>query len=350
MRPTSRPESVCRDRRQLLTGVAAVAAAASLPATGHAQAPGGKPHRIDVHHHISPPRYLSAIIDKKTGEKPTLDWTIEKSLDDMDKGGVATSITSITYPGLWFGDAAQTRDLARHCNDYAARLRSDHPGRFGIFASLPLPDVDGSLKEIEYALDTLKADGIGVMTSFGDKYLGHPSFEPVWAELNRRKTVVYTHPTLANCCVNVQPDVPFSVIEFAVDTTRCIADLVFSGTASKYPDIKFIFSHAGGTMPFIEERFVRMPLLRRDVLAKLPHGVEYELKKFHYDVAQAAHPMALAALTRLVATSQILFGTDFPYRTSADHARLLREFGFNAADLQAIERDNAMRLLPTIKA
>jgi 6-methylsalicylate decarboxylase len=345
------PSSINTPRRTFLAGLAAAGTATMIPAgTPHAQLSGGtiKPHRIDVHHHLAPPAYISDLVRRKMGERPTLEWTPAKSIDDMDKAGVATAVTSITTPGVWFGDNGAARDMARICNDYAATLRSDYPGRFGIFASLPLPDIDGSLREIEYALDVLKADGVGVLTSFGDKWLGNAVFEPVWAELNRRKAVVYTHPTVANCCQNLLPEISGSAIEFATDTTRAIADLVFSGTASKYPDIKFIFSHAGGTMPFLTERFLRLPLLNKTFQQRLPNGVMYELKKFHYDVAQAAHPMALASLTRLVAVSQILFGTDFPYRTSADHVKGLVEFGFSQADLQAIDRGNAVKLLPQL--
>ena len=172
-------------------------------------------------------------------------------MEGMDRAGVAVSITSITHPGLWYGDVDETRRLARECNDYAAKLMADYPGRFGIFASIPLPDVDGSLKEIEYAFDTLKADGIGVMTSFGDKWLGDKTFEPIMQELNRRKAVLYTHSTVANCCRNLLPDVHYSIVELAADTTRAIANVIFTGTASRYPNIRFIFSHAGGAMPFI---------------------------------------------------------------------------------------------------
>ena len=341
-------------RRRFMTGLAVAGAMAGAgPAESGetlAQAVAGPPHRIDVHHHISPPPYVAELVRRKiSGQEPTLAWTPAKSIADMDEGGTATAVASITTPGVWFGNNQEARDMARICNDYAAKLRSDYPKRFGIFASIPLPDVDGSLREIEYALDTLKADGIGVMTSFGDKWLGHPSFAPVWAELNRRKAVVYTHPTVANCCRNLLPDVNVAIIEFATDTTRAIADLVFSGTVARFPDIKFIFSHAGGTMPFLTERFTRMPLLNPSLNARLPHGVLYELQRFHYDVAQAAHPMALASLTRLVATSQILFGTDFPYRTTLDHVKGLINFGFGAADLRAIDRDNALKLLPTLE-
>jgi len=350
MTPASSPDAVTT-RRRFMTGLAAAGAAASASQPFEARAADTKPFRIDVHHHLTPPLYAAELVRRKIGgQEPTLDWTPAKSIDDMDKGGTATAVTSITTPGVWFGNAQEARDMARICNDYAAKLRSDYPGRFGIFASIPLPDVDGALREIEYALDTLKADGIGVLTSFGDKWLGHPSFEPVWAELNRRKAVVYTHPTTANCCRNLLPEVNVAIIEFATDTSRAIADLVFSGTVAKFPDIRFIFSHAGGTMPFIVERFTRLPLLSPELNKHLPHGVLYELQKFHYDVAQAAHPGALASLTKLVRVSQILFGTDFPYRTTLDHVKGLAAFGFSQDDLQAIGRDNAVKLMPELKA
>ena len=157
-------------------------------------------------------------------------------------------------------------------------------------------------------------------------------------ELNRRRAVVYTHPTTANCCGNLIPDVPESIIEWGTDTSRTIASIVFSGTAARCPDMKIIFSHGGGTMPFLTERYTRLPLVNKNLAARVPNGVEHELKRFYYDTAQAAHPMALASLTKLVPASQIVFGTDFPYRTAADHVKGLAAYGFSASDLQAIER------------
>jgi predicted TIM-barrel fold metal-dependent hydrolase len=165
-------------------------------------------------------------------------------------------------------------------------------------------------------------------------------------ELNRRQAVVYTHPTTADCCGNLIPNVPESIIEWGTDTTRTIASLLFSGTAARFRDIRFIFSHGGGTLPFLTERFVRLPQINKAVAPHVPNGVEAELRRFYYDTAQAAHPWALASLTRLIPVSQILFGTDFPYRTGIDHVKGLADFGFNAGDLQAIDRDNAARLLP----
>jgi len=280
---------------------------------------------------------------------PIRDWTPEKSLADMDAAGVATAITSITTPALRFLDEAGARKVARECNEYSAKLVADSKGRFGMFAAMPMPHVGASLHELTYALDTLKADGIGFLTSYGDKWLGDPLFAPIMDELNRRKAVMYTHPTTANCCANLIPDVPDAIIEWGTDTTRTIASLVFGGTAARCRDIRFIFSHGGGTLPFLTERFVRLPQINQKVAPRVPNGVEYELKRFYYDTAQAAHPMALASLTKLVPSSQIVFGTDYPYRTAIDHVNGLTAYGFSASDLAAIDRENALRLIPRLK-
>jgi predicted TIM-barrel fold metal-dependent hydrolase len=307
-----------------------------------------KAHRIDVHHHHTPPPYVAALTAKSI-PGPVRDWTPEKSIADMDRAGVATALTSITTPALRFLDEASARKLARECNEYTAKLVTDSRGRFGMFAAMPMPHVEGTLQEIAYALDTLEADGIGLLTSYGDKWLGDPAFTPVLEELNRRRAVVYTHPTTANCCGNLIPDVPESIIEWGTDTTRTIASLVFSGAAARFCDVQLIFSHGGGTLPFLAERFLRLPLINKNLATRVPNGVEHELKRFYYDTAQAAHPYALASLTKLIPVSQIVFGTDFPYRTAAEHVKGLTDYGFSASDLQSIDRDNAVRLLPRLK-
>ena len=334
-------------RRTLLGGAGALALSGVAARRVGAQTPAKIPI-VDVHHHLAPPAYIADLSRRKRGQPPTLEWTPEKSLADMDAAGVGAAILSITSPGVWFGDAAAAAALARVCNEYGAKLAADNSHRFGTFSALPLPDVDASLREIEYALDTLKADGIGLFTSYGDKWLGDPAFAPVMDELNRRKAVVYTHPTDANCCVNLIAGVPEPIIEYGTDTSRTIASLLFTGTASRCPDIKFIFSHAGGTMPFLIERYVRLPLLSKSAAAKTPEGVMPLLQRFHYDTAQVANPAAMAALTKVVPTSQILFGTDFPFRSSLDHVNGLKKI-FDAADLRKIQSDNAHALLPRIR-
>jgi 6-methylsalicylate decarboxylase len=336
-------------RREFLAGMAVLGTGALVaPHEAEAQMATAKPHRIDVHHHHTPPPYAAAITAKNI-PGPVRDWTPEKSLADMDKAGVATALTSITTPAMRFLDDAGARKLARECNDYTAKLVADSKGRFGMFAVMPMPYVEGTLQEIGYALDTLKADGIALLTSYGDKWLGDPAFTPVMEELNRRRAVVYTHPTTANCCGNLIPDVPDSIIEWGTDTTRTIASLVFSGAAARFHDMRIIFSHGGGTLPFLTERFLRLPMANKNLASRVPNGVEVELKRFYYDTAQAAHPYALASLTRLIPVSQIVFGTDFPYRTAIDHVKGLTDYGFSANDLQSIDRDNALRLLPQLR-
>jgi predicted TIM-barrel fold metal-dependent hydrolase len=303
-----------------------------------------QPHRIDVHHHIVSPLFVEELRDRL--QPPTLSWTPQRSLEDMERAGVATAITSVTTPGVWIGDDEQGRRLARDSNDYAARLAGDHPGRFGVFVAVPLPHVEASLQEIEYGLDVLKADGVALFTSYRDKWLGDGAFEPVMAELNRRKAVAFTHPEAPVCCRGLLPGVHESVLEYGFDTTRAIANLLFSGTAHRYPHIRWIFSHGGGTTPFLAERLIRAPQTRKAIAPAVPNGVMHELRRFHYDVAQIAHPAALAALTKFVPISQILWGTDFPFRCGWEYVKGLAEFDFSAEDLQKIERENALRLLP----
>jgi len=336
-------------RRTFIASAAATGVvAASVPWRWQGALAQSAPHRIDVHHHLSPPTHIEALRKAKLGTPPTYNWSVQKSLEDMDKAGVATSITSVTTPAVSFLDNDNARRVARECNEYAAKLMADHPGRFGVFATLPLPHVDASLQEIGFALDTLKADGICLMTNYGDRWLGTPEFAPVMEELNRRKAVVYTHPGAANCCRNLVPDIPDQIIEFGTDTTRTIANLVFSGTTVRFPDIRFIFSHAGGTMPFLVERLQLLP----SISPKLKQNWDFQrvtaqLIRYHYDTAQAAHPGALTSLMRLVSVSQVVFGTDYPFRTSIDHVTGLAAY-FSGADLRAIEKDNAVRLIPRL--
>src|SRR5262249_46922797 len=309
--------------------IAGGAAALGLATPGAAQTPAGR--RIDVHHHYLAPAQRAAL-SAAQGGRGSPDWSVEKSLEDMTASGIATSVISSVQPGVWFGDNEPARKLAREVNDYGARLVKDHPGRFGLFATLPLPDADGSLKEIEYALDTLKADGFGLFTSYKDKYLGDPAFVPVLEELNRRKAVVYVHPVTPACCGGVVKGVPPSVIEYATDTTRTVSSLIFgeAGSAFRFPDIRWIWSHSGGTLPFLTGRLIRLASERKD--ARMPDGPLPILRKHYYEVAQGNTPGQLAALMKFVSVSQVLFGSDFPYREALEAADGLRDYGFSQAD------------------
>ncbi len=333
-------------RRGFLGGLLALGASAVLPGCGTSGGAAALRERIDTHHHLFSPAYLAELAKVNQAPPIVRNWSVARTLDDMDKAGVATSILSVTTPQVGFADAASAARIARESNEWVARLGQDNKGRFGSFAMLPMQTTDGALRELAYALDVLKADGIGMLTSYGDKWLGHAAFAPVMDELNRRKAVLYTHPTDAACCVNLLPNVPNTVVEYGTDTTRTITDIVFSGTAARCPDLRFIFSHAGGTLPFLTERLVKVPVLNPALAARVPRGVLFELKRFYYDTAWSAHPMALGSLTKLVDVSQILFGSDFPYRTGEDNVKGLIDYGFSASDLRAIGRGNALRLLP----
>jgi predicted TIM-barrel fold metal-dependent hydrolase len=341
------------DRRNFLVGVAA---SLGLAATGRAglvsafaQTPApGRANRIDIHHHFAPPSWIAEVKGRPLLQAANTKWTPQQSIDDMDKGGVAAAVISVTNPGLWFGDRAATSRLARACNEFGAKLVQDHPTRFGLFAAMPLPDVDATLKEIAYAYDTLKADGIGLFTSYGDTWLGNSAFRPVMEELNRRKAVVHLHPTAANCCRNLEYGVAPGSIEYGTDTTRAIIGVAFSGDSTRFPDIRFIWSHAGGSAPFLAGRIDGASGGAKD---RMPGGFIAEAKKFYYDTAGAANRGAMASLLQLVSPAQILFGTDFPPGgTSREVAQLLAEIKmFDQSAMHAIDRDNAVKLLPRLK-
>jgi predicted TIM-barrel fold metal-dependent hydrolase len=339
------------DRRSFLaTAIASMGLATSsgdrLAAVVQSSAP-AKPYRIDIHHHFAPPAWIAEVKGRPLLQAANTKWTPAQSIEDMDRGGVAVAMISITNPGLWFGDAEVTRRLARACNEYGAKLVQEYPSRFGLFAAMPLPDVDATLKEIAYAYDTLKVDGIGLLTSYGDSWLGHAAFKPVMEELNRRRAVVHVHPTAANCCRNLAYGAAPGSIEYGTDTTRAIIGVTFSGDAARYPDIRFIWSHAGGSAPFLAGR-----IDGGTVNDRMPNGFINEAKKFYYDTAGASNRGALASLLELVPKTQVLFGTDFPPGgSSVELARMLAGTKFfNQADLRAIEQGNAIRLVPRLKA
>ena len=341
------------DRRSFLATALASLGLAATTNAGHAalfaQAVPTGSGRIDVHHHFSPPAWIAEVAGRPLLNPANPRWTAEQSIEDMDRGGAAAAMISITNPGLYFGDLAVTRRLARACNEYGAELVQMYPTRFGLFAAMPLPDVDATLAEIEYAYDTLKVDGIGLMTSYDENmWLGDPAFRPVMAELNRRSAVVHVHPTAANCCRNLTYGVAPGRMEYATDTSRAIVGVAFSGDAAMFPDIRFIWSHAGGSLPFLAGRIDAASAGAQD---RLPDGFLEQARRFYYDTAGAVNRGALVSLLELVESDHILFGTDFPpggtIQGTSDALRSLQLF--NEGDLRAIERDNAVRLIPRLR-
>jgi predicted TIM-barrel fold metal-dependent hydrolase len=309
------------------------------------------PHRIDTHHHPYPPAYIAATGDilKHTTHAfydRLTKWQPAQALEAMDETDIAISVLSIATPSVWLGDAAKSRALARECNEYAAKMQSDYKGRFGHFATIPLPDVNGSLREIEYLYDALGADGIALTTNYDDNYPGEDAFTPVFDELNRRNAVVYFHPTAASFAFNRVKDIPPPTIEFPFDTTRTITSLLFSGTFSRCPNIRWIFSHGGGALGMVANRLVGLAKNRPELAARVPNGVKAELSKLYLDVVGVTTPGALAAVLDIVPMSQLLFGTDFPFWKPEETIHGLADLKLSAADLAAIERGNALKLMP----
>jgi len=305
---------------------------------------------IDVHHHHIPPFYLEENLDRiaaSWGGRLSATWhgwSPQRAIEAMDRAGIETSVLSLSSPGVWFGDAAQARTLARRVNEYASRMRAEHPGRFGLFAAIPLPDVEGSLREIAHALDVLGADGVGLLTSYEGRWLGHASYRPVFEELDRRKAVVFVHPTVPRCCRALMPEVRPVVTEIPQDTCRAIASLLYTGTLSRYGGIRFIFAHAGGAMPMAYGRLIQFRPAGLD-----PEGIDRELRRLYYDIAATAYRPAVAALRALVPASQILLGTDCPYAPAELTTAGMAALGLRDDELRALGRENARALLPRLR-
>ncbi len=312
---------------------------------------GEEPYRIDVHQHILPPEYVSALASlgiTAAGGRPLPEWDVQTTLALMDRHAIATAITSIAEPGIYFGDLLFARDLARRCNEFSAQLMYEYPQRFGALAILPLPDVDAALSELEYALDTLQLDGVVLLSSVDGRYPGDPVFDELFTELNRRKAVVFLHPTVPAINSELKLDLPSFLIEFVFDTTRAVTNLIYSGTLERCPGIRFILAHAGGTVPYLAYRISMGQIM----LPGAPQGVMTYLKQFYYDTALSANPYALRSLTELVDASHILFGSDYPFApevvTGFTVHGIQNYHGFDEQARKAIERESALALFPRL--
>lgn len=318
-----------------------------------------KPKIVDTHHHFYAPEYLKswhAWEDKRNiAHSPAVAaWSPARTIEEMDKNGVGTSVLSLpSTPGTWFdaGPEEATR-IARICNDFGAEMAQSHPGRFGLFAALPMLDIDATLKEIEYALDVLKADGVGLQTHYGDTWPGDAIYKPVFEELNRRKAVVYFHPLTTSCCARHAAATGLfpAVIEVPHDTTRAVTSLLLSGALARYRDIRWLFSHGGGTIPMLAGRIGYFCGLRKDVANFAPEGIENEFRRLHYDTANAANAASMAALLTITSAAHVVFGTDYPYVPTAPQLAALDKLGLTGEQVQGIKGGNAMRLMPRLAA
>jgi len=328
-------------RRDVLAGLAAATASLAASRGPAAEAAGGR-NIIDVHAHFQPPAIRAMNLPG-----PMNAWDLQKQMDDMDAAGVTRALLSITTPGVpSTGEIA--RRIARESNEYAAKLASDHGRRFGVFLALPLDDIDAALKEVAYGFDVLKAQGVGLFTSYSGRWLGDAQFDPLFAELDRRKAIAYVHPTSAACCARLMPEIADTLIEYGTDTTRAIASYVYRGAARRFPNVRMIWSHSAGTMPYLIERF-DVADRSGQTREQAPDGFRASISRFWYDIAQASNPVATRALRSVVPMERIVFGTDYPFRTSLDHVRGLEDGKvFDRAELAAIYRANVAARLPDL--
>jgi len=350
-------------RRDFMRLAGAYAGAVTLPGLAAASASRAALKFIDIHHHYVAPAFVEFNRRFAYGGRVNvgaMSWDLAADLRDMDAAGCAVALLSGFTPSA--GGTPQDRAaLSRAYNEFGAQLVQQHPDRFRLLATLPLPDVDASLKEAAYAFDTLGAAGLTVYTDAGAKYLGDASFTDLYAEMNRRRAIVFVHPHSPACCVNILPGVQDSVIEFGSATSRAIASLIFSGTTVRFPDIRFVFAHGGGTVPYLIERFlggtqaqlspgVTIIGTQSTHLNQPPGTALAELRRMHYDTAQINNPVALRALKSVVGASQILFGTDVWYRSVVDSARRLASSGvFNSRELRQVANGNAIRMIPSLQ-
>jgi predicted TIM-barrel fold metal-dependent hydrolase len=330
-------------RRTFCTATAAVIAARAARAQS-------APKLIDVHHHIMPPDYVAAVtpaaIGKPTGGVKGPDWSPQLSLDAMDALGIQTSLTSISAPGFPISDRTALIKAVRGANDYAAKLASDHPGRFGVFAAMPLPDVDAAIAELDYCFGKLNVDGVGLLTSYEGVYPGNKAFDRFFSAMEEHKATVFFHPTPCTCMAGVDIGLPPASLEYPQETSRTIASLVFSGTLQRCPNMHCIFSHSGGTMPIIATRIAN----RQQPGVTNPGE---QLKRLFYDTAQTMNPIALPAALKFAGESQLVFGTDFPFirQTGVETSlKALPDLLGSDSLLRRVARENALGILPRLKA
>ncbi|GAB2731281.1 amidohydrolase family protein [Kitasatospora kifunensis] len=308
------------------------------------------PARIDVHHHVIPPAYRRLLADRglDAGGWALPDWDKGSTLAMMDTQGIATGVVSVSAPGVHLGDDREARTLARSVNEYVAELVKDHPDRFGQFASIPLPDVEGSIAEAAYALDELHADGVVLMSNAEGRYLGDPAFEPLWAELDARAAVVFIHPT--ETAMPMLPGIPAPVIDFTFDTTRTAVQMTLNGVMSRHTRMKVILSHAGGFLPYAAHRVaIAAQMIKPDLTTD---GVLNDLRRFYFDTALSASPTALPSLQAFAAPGHILYGSDWPFATipvgSYFNTHLDGYQNWQPGQLHAVNRGNAEALFPRL--
>ena len=309
---------------------------------------------VDFHHHVIPDFYWQASNEdgNAAGGITPPRWSLDGAIAYLDEARIDVAVPSISTPGVHFGDDAAARVLARRVNEYLAEIKRDRPDRFGAFAVLPLPDVEGTLEQIAYAFDVLELDGVSMLTNAGGSYLGDDRFDDIFAELQRRAAVAFIHPTASPDPIAHTLGLPDALLDYPVDTSRAIAKLHYSNTFTRTPDVKYVFAHAGGTIPFVASRFAIV-----DEMDVIPGSDERgafasALPRLYWDTASAFGDPVLHLLRSVAGLGNVVFGTDYPYPRDAISIAGLRQLE-STLELDDDERrrvlgGSAARLIPRL--
>jgi len=308
-------------------------------------------NRVDVHQHVVPPFWAAAL--PQHGGDPSgwnsPDWSPESAIAFMDSQQIATGVLSLTAPSVVGWQNAERCEMARRVNEYTAELVSKQPDRFGNFATLPLPDVEGALSEVAHAFDVLHADGVVLLSNYQGKYLGDVAFEPLWAELNRRASVVFIHPGKPG--ISILDGIPGPIVDYPFDTTRTAVQIVLNGVLDRHPQVRIILSHAGGFVPYASHRFAELAAAVRPG-APMADVLLEKFKRFYFDTALSAGPAALPSLLAFAGVKHVLYGSDFPYAPAAVGASFTAKLDSysdtTTKDRAAINNGNGLSLFPRL--
>lgn len=305
------------------------------------------PEKIDVHAHYIPPFYRHYLDEHGYfGGQVIPAWSPGAALQKMDELGVDASVLSVARPAFPFGGAKRAAEMARLVNEYGADLVRERADRWGLFASLPLPDLERALSEVEYAFDELGCDGVVLLTNYDGLYLGDPALDELMAELDRRAAVVFVHPTAPPG--PPLTGVPVFAVDFLLDTTRAALNLVRHGVMHRYPRLKIILAHGGGLLPYASHRIAGLTPIGEDGAVDRDAFLR-ECGAFYYDTALTASPFSMPSLLAFAAEGHVMFGSDWPFagRDNAEHfTAQLDAYPLLAAARRSIEREAATRLIP----
>jgi 6-methylsalicylate decarboxylase len=305
---------------------------------------------IDAHVHYLPDFLLAAL--EHAGRKPALadfpQWNPADCLALMDRHSISAAVLSVSTPGVHFGSPHEAATLARRCNEYAAELGASARGRLGGFAALPLPSVDLALREIEHAFDNLRLHGVGLFASYGEQFLGDPTWDPVMAELDRRGAVAFIHPMGHPASRQMTLRAPLWMLEYPIDTTRAALNLILNEVLERFPRIRFVLAHAGGLLPYLSSRIAAASLIDSRWGNLTESAVARALSRFYYETAQSTGPPTLAALLRVASPDHIVFGSDYPYCNDRAVAAMVK--GLDGWLDRALLKSAARALFPSLSA